>query len=317
MNYLFFDIECASVFKNVAKICAFGYVLCDEDFNIINKEDILINPKGRFHLTDGRGEHGLVLPYEYKEFKNYPAFPSVYKKIKSLLENPENLVFGHSVINDVKYLELETRRFRLPSFTFSFSDSQVLYMAKINDFSRQFGLEYITGDLNVEFTPHRAADDAYATMKIVEAMCRAENLTYPELEKKYGVIRGSVKKYVIIPPTSKGYKAFCAARDEKKRERGKARCEFYNLVNSKHPKRDGALKGLSVNFSRNLEERLDLSLPLVKKLYEKGGRYCGKLCDCNLYVCAEDDDSVRTQNAKARENLKILSIEEFGKLLND
>ena len=51
MKYLFFDIECAGVFKNVAKICAFGYCLTDEKFNILEKEDILINPQGGFHLT--------------------------------------------------------------------------------------------------------------------------------------------------------------------------------------------------------------------------------------------------------------------------
>ena len=45
MNLVFFDIECASVNKTTAKICAFGYVVCDENFNIIKKEDILVNPK--------------------------------------------------------------------------------------------------------------------------------------------------------------------------------------------------------------------------------------------------------------------------------
>ena len=56
MDLVFFDIECASVYKTSAKICAFGYVVCDENFNIIKKEDILINPKGAFHLTDSKGD---------------------------------------------------------------------------------------------------------------------------------------------------------------------------------------------------------------------------------------------------------------------
>ena len=77
MNLVFFDIECASVHKTTAKICAFGYVVCDEQFNIIKKEDILINPKGGFHLTDRKGEKGLELPYDYSEFKKHPPFPAV------------------------------------------------------------------------------------------------------------------------------------------------------------------------------------------------------------------------------------------------
>ena len=48
MKLVFFDIECAGVHKTYAKICAFGYVVCDGQFNILEKEDILINPRGRF-----------------------------------------------------------------------------------------------------------------------------------------------------------------------------------------------------------------------------------------------------------------------------
>ena len=75
MKYLFFDIECSVVSKNAAKICAFGYCLTDEQFNILEKEDILINPQGSFHLTDRKGTQGLVLPYKYSDFKKYPTFP--------------------------------------------------------------------------------------------------------------------------------------------------------------------------------------------------------------------------------------------------
>lgn len=103
MKYLFFDIECASVFKNTAKICAFGYCLTDEDFHILEKEDILVNPQGGFHLTDRKGSQGLVLPYEYKDFKKYPTFPEVEPRIRALLEDPATLAAGHATMNDVKY----------------------------------------------------------------------------------------------------------------------------------------------------------------------------------------------------------------------
>ena len=136
MEYVFFDIECACVYKNVAKICVFGYCVCDEKFNIIQKEDILINPNGKFHLTD-RGGDGIVLPYDYEEFKKYPPFPHFYSRIKKLLEGEDKLVFGHAAVNDVKYLCLETRRYKLPSFSFRFADTQVIYMAMTKTFDRQ------------------------------------------------------------------------------------------------------------------------------------------------------------------------------------
>ena len=109
MKYLFFDIECAGVFKNVAKICAFGYCLTDEQFHILEKEDILINPQGGFHLTDRKGEQGIVLPYKYEEFKKYPSFKEQAERIYSLLQDSDTLVVGHAVQNDVKYLNLENR----------------------------------------------------------------------------------------------------------------------------------------------------------------------------------------------------------------
>ena len=113
--------------KTYAKICAFGYIVCDENFNILEKEDILINPRGRFELTDRKGEKGIVLPYEYGDFKKQPPFPKVYDKIKRLLEDRDSIVLGHAVLNDVKYLNLETKRFNLPSFKFEFADSQLIF----------------------------------------------------------------------------------------------------------------------------------------------------------------------------------------------
>ena len=133
MKYVFFDIECACVFKNTAKICAFGYVMTDEKFNVLQKEDILIDPKGKFHLTDRKGGEGLVLPYEYEDFKKHPAFPAEYARIKALLEDKEAVVLGHATMNDVNYLNLETRRYRLPSFRFDFYDTQFFYMNTRSD----------------------------------------------------------------------------------------------------------------------------------------------------------------------------------------
>ena len=147
MKLVFFDIECAGVHKTYAKICAFGYIVCDENFNILEKEDILINPRGRFELTDRKGEKGIVLPYEYGDFKKQPPFPKVYDKIKRLLEDRDSIVLGHAVLNDVKYLNLETKRFNLPSFKFEFADSQLIFMTLKNDFSHQFGLEHIAAEL--------------------------------------------------------------------------------------------------------------------------------------------------------------------------
>lgn len=316
MNFVFFDIECASVYRTVAKICAFGYVICDENFHIIEKEDILVNPKGKFHLTDGSGEHGLELPYNYADFKKYPAFPAVYPRIRKLLEDKNNLVFGHSTLNDVKYLDLETNRFKLPPFRFEFSDSQLLYMTAIGDFSRQFGLEYITKDLNVDFTPHRAADDAYATMRVVEALCRARGVSVLQLEEQLGIIHGSIRNHRVTKPSSKAFEEYCVARDRARRERGERRNRFYVYLSRRRAKKSGKLYGQTFNFSRNLEDDLDVSLALVSAIYENGGRYTQRLSECDIYVCDRDDDTVRTKSAREQEGLAIIDVEQLKELIN-
>ena len=316
MKLVFFDIECAGVHKTYAKICVFGYVVCDEKFNILEKEDILINPKGRFELTDRKGEKGLVLPYSYEDFKKQPPFPQVYKRIKALLEDKDSYILGHAVLNDVKYLNLETRRFRLPSFNFSFSDSQLLFMTHIDDFSRQFGLEHIANTLGVEFTPHRAVDDAYATMKIIEAMCAAHNCTFPELIAKLNIVPGKIVNYQISRPQSKGFKRFNAQKKAAKVERSQKRIKFFNNLSKKRVNRAGGiLKGKTITFSRAIEDDIEISIPLVDKIYAAGGRYSQKLDSCTLYVSAEDDTTARTQAAAGRA-LPHMTVDELLELIN-
>lgn len=315
MSLVFFDIECASVNKTEAKICAFGYVVCDENFNIIKKEDILINPRGKFRLTDRKGDKGIVLPYDYDDFKKYPKFTKVYPYIKSLLENPENVVCGHSTVNDVKYLNLETRRFRLPSFNFRFADSQLVYMAVKNDFSRQFGLEHIANDLGVEFTPHRAADDAYATMRIVQAMCAEKGCAVSELLDGLGISYGKIENYNITRPQSKGMRNYNREKRAEKAARAKARILFFNNVSRKKSNKDGALKGKIFTFARTIENNTEISIPLVNAICERGGKYSARLDECDYYVCEENDDGVRSQSARKREGVVVLTPDGLRELL--
>ncbi len=315
MSLVFFDIECAVVRKTVAKICAFGYVVCDENFNIIKKEDILINPRGTFHLTDRKGDKGIVLPYEYEEFKKHPAFPKVYGYIKSLLEDGDNIVFGHSIMNDVKYLNLETKRFRLPSFNFRFSDSQLLYMIHVHDYTHQFGLEHIAKDLGVDFTPHNAADDAYATMRIVEALCKHYGCGYRELESKLGVTKGRIKGYNITAPISDGMRAYHAKVTKEKRERAVIRTRFFNYVSRKRMK-SGKYSGKVFTFSRSIEDDLPLSERLVDMIYAEGGRYSQHVSHSDFYVRSEGDNSPRYQSALKIGSVKFITLSELEEMFD-
>lgn len=298
MEYVFFDIECACVYKNVAKICVFGYVVADEQFNILKKEDILINPNGKFHLTD-RGGDGIVLPYDYDDFKKYPDFKHFYGQIKEILEGENKMVFGHAAVNDVRYLNLETKRYKLPSFQFRFADTQVLYMAMTETFDRQTGLEPLTQIFEIDYTPHCAADDAYATMRIAQAMCEKEQCSLPELLEKFGVRSGKIENYQFSNCSSRRRSEYLREKSREKRERGERRSKFNDFVYGYRvrPQSD-ELRGKKFSFSRSIEENVPLAKSLVKEIVKRGGKYSLKLTNCTVFVENDGDDSVRRDTAR-------------------
>ena len=316
MKYLFFDIECSVVSKNLAKICAFGYCLTDEKFNILEKEDILINPQGSFHLTDRKGTQGLVLPYEYSDFKKYPTFVEKADKIYALLQDKDTLVAGHATMNDVKYLNFESHRFHLPSFAFDFADTQFVYMNVIGEFSRQFGLGTIAEELGVEFTAHRAVDDAYATMKVAEAMCNAAGLTFPQLLEKYQIKMGRIENYEIRQNTSVALEEYKRAQEKRKEERERRKAEFHTFADKEKRRRakDGKLKNKRVCFSHPLELQTDVAKDLLLKAFAQGAFYSFRAEECDVYVCYETENGQRlvtAQTAKAR----VFTPEAFAEYL--
>ena len=316
MKYLFFDIECSVVSKNAAKICAFGYCLTDEKFNILEKEDILINPQGGFHLTDRKGTQGLVLPYEYSNFKKYPTFTQVAERIYALLHDKDTLVAGHATMNDVKYLNLESKRFNLPSFHFAFTDTQFVYMNRKGDFSRQFGLGAIAEELGVEFTAHCAVDDAYATMKVAEAMCKEEGLTFQQLLEKYEITLGVIENYEISQMSSTALVEYKAAQERRKEEREQKKAEFYRFFDREKRKRkkEGKLKGQTVCFSHPLELELELSKKLLTAVFAEAGYFTSKAEECDIYVCFEGENGARLKSAQAK-NSKIILAKDFAEYL--
>ncbi|MBQ8406808.1 MAG: hypothetical protein IJY38_02705 [Clostridia bacterium] len=316
MKYLFFDIECAVVFKNVAKICAFGYCLTDEQFNIIEKNDILINPQGKFHLTDRKGRRGLVLPYEYGEFKNYPIFPKVVKKIRAMLQDKDTLVVGHATQNDVKYLNLETQRYTLSSFEFEYTDTQFLYMNVKKDFTRQFGLGSIVENLGVEFVAHKAVDDAYATMRVAQELCKAEGLTLPQMLKKYEITNGRIADYQITSCDSTAHSEYVNEVARKKEEREKNRAKLHIFIDREKRKRNkkgGLLLNKTVCLSHIVEDEFERSKKLAKFIIANGAFITGKAEECDLYVYADGENGLRMKSAKDKgaRLMTASEIEEF------
>ncbi len=202
MKYLFFDIECADGGK--ATICSFGYVIADMDFKIIKREDIIINPEGRFFLTGRAGRPDVELAYPIERFKKAPTFPTFYNKIKALVENEEYYIVGHSIGDDVTYLNKVCARYDLEPFKFSYFDAQRMYR-ELSGEKRQKSLEDALLSLGVEdkFRSHQSVEDARATMLLLKALLVKANTTFEEFtsrEKCTGKTSEGKSAWDFMPP---------------------------------------------------------------------------------------------------------------------
>ena len=127
MKYLFFDIECANCYNNCAKIFSLGYCITDENFNLLHdKEDVLINPRDRFDWYVAK----KMMAYPRSIFADKPPFPEFYEFFREMFEDPETVVIGYAVTNDVHFLQDDCRRYDLTPFTYRFYDVQQIYARK-------------------------------------------------------------------------------------------------------------------------------------------------------------------------------------------
>ena len=180
MKYLFFDIEGAC--PKLSTIATLGYVITDADFNVLAREDILMNPASRYDWYVLKH----LLSYTKAELAKEPKFSEHHAKIKTLLEDGETLVCGYSIANDLKYLNSECKRYSLPPLTFSFLDVQTL-ADKYFESKNQIGIEraYAMLEIEDEILLHRSDEDALAAMKVAKKLCARTGCTLPELAGKY------------------------------------------------------------------------------------------------------------------------------------
>ena len=191
-------------------------------------------------------------------------------------------------------------------------------MNRIGDFSHQFGLGTIAQELGVEFTPHRAVDDAYATMKVAEAMCKAENLSFAQLLEKYRIRVGRTENLEVTQNTSEAFENYRAAREQAKEERERKRAAFHVYADKEKRKRakEGKLKDKVFCFSHALELQTELAQSLLQSAFAQAARITFRAEECDLYVCFETESGPRLQSVQAR-GARVLTPEAFGKLCED
>ena len=183
MNYLFFDVECANCFDGVGKICEFGYVLTDENLNVIKQGIHLINPDAEFDWY----VKNKIISYAIKEYEKAPKYPQIYRMhIQELVELPDTLYVGHGVRDDIKYLNDEANRYNLPRFERQCIDSSQIHRHFYN-LPQTKGLKAIVKELEIgdHKKLHNSEYDAKMTLEYVKRMCEESGLSFEQLIEKH------------------------------------------------------------------------------------------------------------------------------------
>lgn len=320
MNYCFFDIECANCYGGKGKICSFGYVLTDENLNVLEKKDIVINPRSSFNLGPD-----LKLAYTKAEFRQAAPFTEYYDEIGALLEYPEYVILGYSIENDCNFLRSDCKRYNLPCFDFPFYDVQCIVMQMFdlqNMPSLQKALEFFGMHEDQEI--HKSDDDAYMTMLAMKGACRYLGITPAELLERYPIAQGTLKDYEIRSNYKEERERQRALREA---ERQKAVSEAnrnrirYNSPNfyafQRHLRRlsgqvgEGVLSGERVSLSSGYEKNnYRQMLKITELITAAGGRYVQKASQCSLFVACEEIDGAGNVMPDKRRSFVENAIEE-------
>jgi DNA polymerase III epsilon subunit-like protein len=182
-EYLFFDIECANCFGGEGKICSFGYVICDERFNIIECDDLVMNPESKFDWAFFSKKIDVSLSYPKQKFLSSPKFPHYYPKIYQLMTEHSGRIIGFAPKNDIGFLDYTCRRYETELPRTQIYDLVSILHTKVDEdmklvkWAQRF-------DVNMsKLTAHNSADDAKMTMFVLRGFCAEYRLSLAEAIK--------------------------------------------------------------------------------------------------------------------------------------
>lgn len=257
-SYLFFDIECANCFGGVGKMCSFGYVLTDGDFNVLDSQDVAMNPEAEFDWYLFSAKNKCKLAYSKDYFRAQRSFSAYYKEIKKLLEEGGRRVIGFSSANDVGFVVAAWERYGLEPINFSAYDSAAIASSMTGE---KRGLSDWCAFFNIDtsnLTAHCSRDDAMMTMLLVKALCAQKNEGLEALLAAHKDSRLSVEKYL------------------ERREIKRRRDETIKKIEAMYGKKSRALlsnefSGQTFALSRKLMKNADDAYTLADYILRNGG----------------------------------------------
>lgn len=171
-KYLFFDI---GLIPKTNLMGSFGYVIVDEKFNILEKNQI---------------NFGSITPNDEPKKINFEksVFVKEYKNLYKVLCTPNQINFVHGGnYSDLVYLISTCKQCDVPIFPIKAYDTQKIYYKIYKDYFNQ-SLRKIIRKLGIQkgdLEYHVSINDAEMTMLYIKKICEDQNLTIDELLAKH------------------------------------------------------------------------------------------------------------------------------------
>jgi DNA polymerase III epsilon subunit-like protein len=274
-----------------------------------------------------------------EQIKSSPEFPEHYEKLKQLLEDPDTMVIGFAVRNDVGFLLDECFRYQLQPFSFRFYDiQQIIERQEINQEGRSLEKAYEAWCGEIPEIVHRSDADAELTMQVLAALCRYHSLYPDEMLTENEEYSGFTRDFTWYFPgkdpvdhlskkpqyDEEGYRIPPAGKENWMLKGTRNRDEYMVFLDSVRPEGGYTqdLAGQYFCFSQLYEERHCKEMfYFVQMIVNRGGRYTKSPARATKFVCSMQKDLKCPRQKKAEHemrkggNVEILEFPKFLQLM--
>lgn len=296
-SFVFFDCECANTFDGVGKICSLGYVICDDELNVIESEDVVINPECEFdwYLFSGKG--GCQLAYSKDFFRIKPNFESYFKDIKKLFTTGNRYIAGFAVANDVGFVNSACERYAKDYIQFRAFDIEKYLEHK---YEKKMKLAEWAEELGVnvaKFQSHKSVDDAMMTMLCLKSECLKTGKSAEEIFTEYKNLFVSSEQ-ILEQAAERQYRKEITEKIKRLYGKKSPKPYFKSVLNQKF------------EFDHKLLKDVDTSFELIKQIYDNGGATFEHLTGSGSLVCLEEPNSEFAKKVEGR-GLKIILLDDL------
>jgi len=300
-QFVFFDCECANTFDGVGKICSFGYVITDDELNILESEDVVMNPECDFDWYLFTGKGGCKLAYSKDFFRSKPNFGAYYKDIKKLLTTGNRYIAGFAVGNDVSFLNSACERYEQNYIQIHALDFMPVLEQHYGEHKKLAEWAEFFGVNVAKYQSHKSVDDAIMTMLCMKKFCMEQGITAEELMNQHKDAFVSSEQMLIAA--------------EERAYRKEITEKIKRLYNKKNPKpHHKSLLDEHFEFDGHLLKEVDEAFELVKEIYDCGGvthEHCTGSGTVVFYCDSEDEIPAGAKEKIKKRGLKYITVEEL------